>query len=119
MDISILLKTVGVGILVAVANQILQKSGRDELFAELFICKSNIMKGHKAVAVMLTELVLAQFVQFFVKIECLGMISEDIRNIRHGVHRFEGIVIICAEILYAPFKNREHPVCRFFIFHIR
>ncbi|MBQ8915239.1 MAG: stage III sporulation protein AC [Clostridia bacterium] len=30
MDISILLKTVGVGILVAVANQILQKSGRDE-----------------------------------------------------------------------------------------
>ena len=30
MDISILLNTVGVGILVAVANQILQKSGRDE-----------------------------------------------------------------------------------------
>ncbi len=30
MDISLLLKTVGVGILVAVANQILQKSGRDE-----------------------------------------------------------------------------------------
>ena len=30
MDISLLLKTVGVGILVAVANQILQKTGRDE-----------------------------------------------------------------------------------------
>ncbi len=30
MDISLLLKTVGVGILVAVANQILSKTGRDE-----------------------------------------------------------------------------------------
>ena len=30
MDISLLIKTVGVGILVAVANQILQKTGRDE-----------------------------------------------------------------------------------------
>jgi len=30
MDITLLLKTVGVGILVAVANQILQKTGRDE-----------------------------------------------------------------------------------------
>lgn len=30
MDISLLLKTVGVGMLVAVANQILQKTGRDE-----------------------------------------------------------------------------------------
>ena len=30
MDISFLLKTVGVGMLVAVANQILQKTGRDE-----------------------------------------------------------------------------------------
>ena len=30
MDISLLLKTVGVGILCAVANQILQKTGRDE-----------------------------------------------------------------------------------------
>ncbi len=30
MDISLILKTVGVGILVAVANQILQKTGRDE-----------------------------------------------------------------------------------------
>ena len=30
MDISLLLKTVGVGMIVAVANQILQKTGRDE-----------------------------------------------------------------------------------------
>lgn len=30
MDISLLLKTVGVGIIVAVASQILQKTGRDE-----------------------------------------------------------------------------------------
>lgn len=30
MDISLLLKTVGVGIIVAVATQILQKTGRDE-----------------------------------------------------------------------------------------
>ncbi len=30
MDISLLLKTVGVGIIVAVAAQILQKTGRDE-----------------------------------------------------------------------------------------
>ncbi|MBQ2729263.1 MAG: stage III sporulation protein AC [Clostridia bacterium] len=30
MDISLLLKTVGVGILVSVAHQILQKTGRDE-----------------------------------------------------------------------------------------
>ena len=30
MDVSLILKTVGVGILVAVANQILQRAGRDE-----------------------------------------------------------------------------------------
>ncbi|MBE6588485.1 MAG: stage III sporulation protein AC [Ruminococcaceae bacterium] len=30
MDISLLLKTVGVGIIVAVASQILQKTGKDE-----------------------------------------------------------------------------------------
>ncbi|MBR6676504.1 MAG: stage III sporulation protein AC [Clostridia bacterium] len=30
MDITLLLKTVGVGMIVAVANQILQKTGRDE-----------------------------------------------------------------------------------------
>ena len=30
MDVSLILKTVGVGILVAVANQILQHAGRDE-----------------------------------------------------------------------------------------
>ena len=30
MDISLLLKTVGVGMIVAVANQILLKTGRDE-----------------------------------------------------------------------------------------
>ena len=30
MDISLLLKSVGVGMIVAVANQILQKTGRDE-----------------------------------------------------------------------------------------
>ena len=30
MDVSLILKTVGVGLLVAVANQILQRAGRDE-----------------------------------------------------------------------------------------
>ena len=30
MDISVLLKTVGVGIIVAVSSQILQKTGKDE-----------------------------------------------------------------------------------------
>lgn len=30
MDVSLLLRTVGVGIIVAVANQILQRAGRDE-----------------------------------------------------------------------------------------
>ncbi|MBE6714523.1 MAG: stage III sporulation protein AC [Ruminococcaceae bacterium] len=38
MDISLLLKTVGVGILVAVANQILQKTGRDEQAMLVTVC---------------------------------------------------------------------------------